>query len=200
MPPHETLPTHVGAYYRFTQHGIRRLHTFTFLGGRVEQMTPELEADSPDATLKLTSVQPLPADLAPIVTRTHRLSGLHTIGTIQCDVQGTLATTVGIGPKSHLDPAGTWRRANGDPNAQHRPAPGFGTLLEIMAIEHLKTLGVTHVQTGPSPHISRQKVLRLGGLTIRTPIPIDEWLAGLRRAHAEIQRIVAQRQAATSAP
>lgn len=163
-------------------------HHFRFFAGTENQFSQhertEPHEQTPDC---LVSIQELPTHLQALLAQTQRTTdGLQRIGFIQIPVENNLATTRDISPKAYLI------RSILD---THSPAPGLGTELEILAVTHLKTKGITHVKTGPAPSKERQKVLALADLPLHTAVPIDKWLAGLRLAHSKILDIVARREA-----
>lgn len=57
--------------------------------------------------------------------------------------------------------------------------PRLGYFLEKLAVEHLKTLGVTQVSTGSDANLARRRQLRAVRLRARTTFHVDDWIAGM---------------------
>ena len=77
---------------------------------------------------------------------------------------------------------GCWMTSAYSPKAWVRgAAKRLGYFLEILATEHLKSLGVTHISTSSAPELPRIKQLEAAGLPIKIRMPIGEWIAGLKR-------------------
>ncbi len=185
-------PTHVAVYHRQCEVSGKTEHHYDFafgrpsdLPGKVIPLDSEIYPGSRHlvkvSELELpewlaTELSELEADRQrkPEASYTGFGRDLHNnqLGLIRYTLDGTTAISRALYPKA---------RYLLDIYRDKKILRNLGALLEHACVKHLKTQGVTHCSTTPAPEDPRIKSLKKMGLPINTPVPIDEWLAGLER-------------------
>ncbi len=178
-------PTHVGMYLK-SRYGRERPE-FVFFAGPENALIPELTHHLPAGPQPATRlrVESLPERFREEAGKAWSLPDERSssreapvMGWVRYWVKGNVAETESIYPKYYL------RHGEGHlPVKGQTFAKGFGTLLEFLAVAHLKTQGVTHVDAGGSEKGGRQAAVARAGLPQKGPVPIDEYLEGLRQSY-----------------
>ena len=145
-------------------------HFFTFVGGDkdADNLPSSVNMGNKSSHI-LVGSHDLPPSVSPFNASLSRKLHLPTVGHIFYDISTSgkriIAVSSGYYPKSLiLNPRETKR---------------VGYYFEWLAVQHLKTLGITHISTTQTPEPPRVRQLSKIGLPIRKEVPIGDWLAGL---------------------